>query len=633
MQVIELSVYVKADAKGQKITTAVARFLGLWFGVLPFKLSEICPNLRADPASYTAGEMDLIEVASVKEINSLVDSSRQSLSLKSGTGSNLLGGTCASATDATSFQATLKHYFNEILPECIREHSSSVVQNGMAFDSILSRQDHNIALLMKSDASSLWRETSSLKGLIDHLESRGHLAAPFVEGLEVELLPFQSQSLQWAIERETVPGGVQSFSWTTLPELEPAVYFNPILGRLSKTKPNLVRGGIIAEQMGLGRWTLRLFKLMPCSLLLTLHIFFLNVGKTIISLALILKNPAPNLPDSGLASSITAQLNLAPGAPFWDPDLYQRTSAEKQGKRGQIVSRGTLVICNVSLVGQWIEEAKQKLANPGLVYSYHGGGRSRDPKKLAAAAIVVTTYETLASDATFHAKRSNDPDYVPPCEAVRWWRIIADESHVLRNGGNGKCDAVMNLIADNKWLVSGTPINTTVNDLKNQMKFLGIQHSSAIMELFRGSFFRDIGDPSTRKSMTKLEIPGRGAFNFLMRNIMIRHSQAQKYTGTNTTLMSLPPKVSKIVSFTEFMFMCFRHLIRLFQPDRASCYSQILETREERICRFGVCSSHILRKLSPVRQRNWKELSQIDVAVGTFARCLRGRKSPARRHE
>jgi SNF2 family DNA or RNA helicase len=52
--------------------------------------------------------------------------------------------------------------------------------------------------------------------------------------------------------------------------------------------------------------------------------------------------------------------------------------------------------------------------------------------------------------------------------------------------------------------------------------------------------------------MRTLDIPGRGAFNFLMRNIMIRHSQAQKYTGTSTTLMSLPPKVRKIVAFRKF---------------------------------------------------------------------------------
>jgi hypothetical protein len=40
-------------------------------------------------------------------------------------------------------------------------------------------------------------------------------------------------------------------------------------------------------------------------------------------------------------------------------------------------------------------------------------------------------------------------------------------------------------------------------------------------------------------------VPSVGHFTFLMRSIMMRHSQNQKYRGTSTTLMSLPPKVSR----------------------------------------------------------------------------------------
>jgi len=203
--------------------------------------------------------------------------------------------------------------------------------------------------------------------------------------------------------------------------------------------------------------------------------------------------------------------------------------------------------CNVSLVGQWIAEAKSKLKDPGVVYSYHGTSRKRDPSILAGKNIVVTTYETLSSDNTFHAKKSGDTDYCPPCEQVRWWRVICDESHVLRNANNGKSKAVMALVADNKWLVSGTPINTTVMDLKNQLLFLGIENASAMMEVFKESMFRRIHDPSVTKGTSHLSLPGFGMFSFLARSIIMRHSQAQKYTGTNTTLMSLPPKVRTLL--------------------------------------------------------------------------------------
>jgi SNF2 family DNA or RNA helicase len=108
-------------------------------------------------------------------------------------------------------------------------------------------------------------------------------------------------------------------------------------------------------------------------------------------------------------------------------------------------------------VSQWIDEAKSKLNNPGLVYAYHGQNRKREALILARNAIIVTTYATLAKDATYHAgkaKKNGESDYCPPCEQIRWWRIICDESHTLREP-TVQTKAVMNLVGDHKWAVSG----------------------------------------------------------------------------------------------------------------------------------------------------------------------------------
>lgn len=210
----------------------------------------------------------------------------------------------------------------------------------------------------------------------------------------------------------------------------------------------------------------------------------------------------------------------------------------------------SLLQCNVSLVGQWIEEAKSKLKDPGLVYSYHGAGRKRDPNLLAQNSIVVTTYETLASDASYHAKKSADEvDYTAPCEQVRWWRIICDESHVLRNGGTKKAKAVMDLVGDNKWLVSGTPVNTSIMDLQNQLKFVGIQDVTRMFELFIDSTGRHVSDgqQKSRRWMNVSPLSPLGHFTFLMRAVLMRHSQKQKYRNTSTSLMSLPPKTERTI--------------------------------------------------------------------------------------
>jgi replicative superfamily II helicase len=50
------------------------------------------------------------------------------------------------------------------------------------------------------------------------------------------------------------------------------------------------------------------------------------------------------------------------------------------------------VICAVSLVGQWVDEAKRLCDNQLTIHPYHGSNRIRDPAKLAQYDIVVTTY-------------------------------------------------------------------------------------------------------------------------------------------------------------------------------------------------------------------------------------------------
>jgi hypothetical protein len=76
------------------------------------------------------------------------------------------------------------------------------------------------------------------------------------------------------------------------------------------------------------------------------------------------------------------------------------------------------VVCNVSLVSQWYDEAMSKLkamdssgskrSGGGKnkkkkeasmsVYRYYGSGRCRDPKILSKHDIVVTTFAVLAAD-------------------------------------------------------------------------------------------------------------------------------------------------------------------------------------------------------------------------------------------
>jgi len=324
--------------------------------------------------------------------------------------------------------------------------SRSSLNDPPMFSSYLRDEDHAIFVEnVSAKTKSIYERTKTFPGLMQHLENLGHEAAPQPEGINVELMDFQKQALAWAIERENTKGGLNSFLWVELPKKAKGVHrgysstlwFSPMLDMVTRQRPSTARGGFICEQMGL--------------------------GKTVISLSVVLQNPAPDLPESG--TEVTGYQwpppsKEPPTTPGWTQIVKKGVGAP--ASRGSIFSRGTLVVCNVSLVGQWIDEAKSKLKNPGLVYSYHGGSRTRDATILAEKSIVVTTYATLASDNNYHKKKSKDEDaYCSPCEQVRWWRVICDESHVLR-ATSGQTRSVLNLQAENKWCVTGTPINTNM---------------------------------------------------------------------------------------------------------------------------------------------------------------------------
>jgi hypothetical protein len=371
--------------------SSMTRFLGSWFGAFPFALSEVNGRLRAkdstgDSRLYAARPIGVPPFAKSKNeclvrdsmlaparkklietVDTAVKEREESLALVTGQASSVLGGVCSNETD---FTGSLKRYFREILADVVHEKSMfsgdgtlwleeslgvtsrhrnmrshyretegnvdecRAQRNGLEYDSYLSHRDYAVAQRsLVADAALVYTHTRSLNTLMDHMENLGHTSAPYVEGLAVELLPFQSQTVQWATEREQTPGGIQTFLSAKLPASACAgidLYYNFVTGKISREKPHVVRGGIIAEQMGL--------------------------GKTVISLATILRNPAPPLPESGSSvSSINVTPAISSGAAFWDPDLYSRTSTSKK-KRGSIISRGTLVVvsCWIKLTAVWL---------------------------------------------------------------------------------------------------------------------------------------------------------------------------------------------------------------------------------------------------------------------------------------
>lgn len=99
----------------------------------------------------------------------------------------------------------------------------------------------------------------------------------------------------------------------------------------------------------------------------------------------------------------------------------------------------------VSLVGQWVAEAKSKLADQSVtICEYHGGQRERNVTKLSKFDVVVTTYETLASDMAGRSKSLADKE-ANPLPKIKWWRLVLDESHTVKDMARKQSKAVISI--------------------------------------------------------------------------------------------------------------------------------------------------------------------------------------------
>ena len=194
----------------------------------------------------------------------------------------------------------------------------------------------------------------------------------------------------------------------------------------------------------------------------------------------------------------------------------------------------------------------------------------------AFRSIVVTTYAVLSSDNTYWRKKSKDPDsYVSPCQKLRWWRIILDESHAIKQKTSAHTNAVKMLVGENRWCVTGTPFNNSMEDIISQVNFLGLKpfNERTMKLLFSVPFVKLTNHSQWRRRQTikeqaNMPTPGVAFFLTLMRKFLMRHTKEQKRIGSGAGLVSLPPKTKKTIYID-------------FTADETSGYTKFEEVRSE----------------------------------------------------
>lgn len=122
---------------------------------------------------------------------------------------------------------------------------------------------------------------------------------------------------------------------------------------------------------------------------------------------------------------------------------------------------GTLIVVPLSLVIQWKNEIEAH--GDDICVLEYCENKNRTLAEVRKADVVITTYGIINSESVKKTKILWD---------MCWHRIILDEAHTIRNRNTTTAKSIFSLKADHKWVLTGTPIQNTIDDLFSLVRFL-----------------------------------------------------------------------------------------------------------------------------------------------------------------
>ncbi|RYP12581.1 hypothetical protein DL767_011239 [Monosporascus sp. MG133] len=288
-------------------------------------------------------------------------------------------------------------------------------------------------------------------------ESRGTGSRSLtVPGLTTKLYPFQHRALQWLLKKEGVSWeegcSHEEAGLATYPEQPPheplsfslakdadgnPVYvsdlYHVVLKDISpiRQRENALRGGILAEEMGL--------------------------GKTVETISLILMHKRPRTP-STVFDHYTAQI-VRP-------------------------SSATLIVTPATLRRQWVSEFAKHAPNLRVMV-YDGmkmfkGDDDDLVTEMAGHDVVITTYNVLQTEIHFaepppersmrQERRYRRPK--SPLVQLSWWRVCLDEAQQIESGVSHAAKVARLIPRINAWGITGTPVKENIKDLWGLLLFL-----------------------------------------------------------------------------------------------------------------------------------------------------------------
>ncbi|MGO9343465.1 MAG: DEAD/DEAH box helicase, partial [Acidimicrobiales bacterium] len=205
------------------------------------------------------------------------------------------------------------------------------------------------------------------------------------------------------------------------------------------------------------------------------------------------------LGDLGLGACLADDMGLGKTAQLLALLLEQRSRSKSP----------TLVLCPMSLVGNWQREAAR--FTPGLsVYVHHGQNRlegkafTRNARK---ADLVLSTYGLAARDRELLA-------------TINWNRLVLDEAQQIKNSAARTTQSVRAIPAERRIAMTGTPVENRLSELWSIMQFLNpglLGSEKGFRERFAIPIERD-GDDEVAEKLRRITGP------FVLRRLKTDHS-------------------------------------------------------------------------------------------------------------
>ncbi|KAL4494820.1 hypothetical protein ABPG73_004260 [Tetrahymena malaccensis] len=134
----------------------------------------------------------------------------------------------------------------------------------------------------------------------------------------------------------------------------------------------------------------------------------------------------------------------------------------------------TLIIAPKSLVNQWRLEIQATLKDIESlqIYQYERGQKYSKKKKLFKGFdVVITTYGTLSAEYVSIKKGKISKGNLLN---QKWERVILDEAHLIRNRSTQVSQACCELDSKFRWCLTGTPLQNKIEDLFGYFRFLKV---------------------------------------------------------------------------------------------------------------------------------------------------------------